>query len=211
MSSIQETVPEIKNTQLKSKKVLKRSVKPVEEVVVEDVLVVEEPVVEEAVVVVEASFNEEMDIFNHSLEQMSKSLKNLFIEGKRLRKKHDAELKSKKRRVKKSPSENSPPRKLTGFAAPCKISTDLHDFLEPYGVGRDDEISGTKVSSYVSKYIKEHVLANPEFPKEFLPNETLRRLLSESTTRRVPTDESSVFVYRTFGVQAYLRHHFNRQ
>ena len=66
-------------------------------------------------------------------------------------------------------------RKPSGFAVPCKISSELCKFMnKPDGY----EAARTEVTKYIIKYIQEKNLQNPENKREILPDNELKQLLN---------------------------------
>jgi upstream activation factor subunit UAF30 len=85
-----------------------------------------------------------------------------------------------------------------GFAKPCKIKTELCDFLAvPHG----SEMSRTDVTRGVNAYIKKHNLNKPENKRYIVPDDKLRSLLGVK-----PTEEVSYFQ-----LQRYLSPHFIKE
>lgn len=85
-----------------------------------------------------------------------------------------------------------------GFAKPCKIKTELCDFLAvPHG----SELSRTDVTRGVNAYIKKHNLNKPENKRFIVPDDKLRALLGVK-----PTEEVSYFQ-----LQRYLSPHFIKE
>ncbi len=97
-------------------------------------------------------------------------------------------LKSKKKRenAKKSPS---------GFAKPCKISSELCKFV---GVPEGTEKSRTDITRYINAYVKEKNLNNPENRREFFPDDKLRAILNVKEKEKVTY----------FILQRLIAHHF---
>ena len=85
-----------------------------------------------------------------------------------------------------------------GFAKPCKIKTELCDFLAvPHG----SEMSRTDVTRGVNAYIKKFNLNKPENKRFIVPDDKLRSLLGVK-----PTEEVSYFQ-----LQRYLSPHFIKE
>lgn len=194
-----------------SSKVARKS--KVVEVPVVEAPVVEEPVVEVPVVETPEesgpSFRERLDVLIKSRSESITSLKEEIVELKKLQKEHDLLIKlASKKKKKAAPNPDAPKRKLTGFAAPCKVSDDLHQFL---GTSQDTLVSGTSVSAFMHKYLKEHNLQNPEHTKEFVPDAALLKLLSPSDTPRNKEEPESPLVYFSFQIQRYIKQHYLRE
>lgn len=133
------------------------------------------------------------------------------IELKKLQKEFDIQLKLASKKKKKVVDPSAPPRKLTGFAAPCAISAELHEFLLPFGIANDELVSNTQVSKVFRDYFEANNLYNPDFSKEFIPDEKLLKILAPSTTHRVKSDPESPLVYVAFNIQQYIKQHFLRK
>jgi hypothetical protein len=185
-----------------------------------EVPVVEVPVVEEAPVVEESNTNTETEevTFKQRLETLIKwrhhsivECKAEIIELKKLQKEFDVQLKLASKKKKKVIDPLAPPRKLTGFAAPCKVSSELHEFLLPFGVAEDELVSNTSVSKVFRDYFEANNLYNPDHSKEFIPDEKLLKILAPSTTHRVKNDPESPLVYVAFNIQQYIKQHFLRK
>jgi hypothetical protein len=210
----------------KSKKTKEVSV-PVEEipVPVEEVtpVPVEEvtPVPVEEVTPVEETTPVEGDeepTFKQRLETLIKWRQHSIVECKaeitelkKLQKEFDVQLKLASKKKKKVVDPLAPPRKLTGFAAPCKVSEELHAFLLPFGIAEDELVSNTSVSKVFRDYFDTHKLHDPEHSKEFIPDAELKKILAPSTTHRVKDDPESPLVYIAFNIQQYIKHHFLRK
>ena len=163
---------------------------------------------------VSASSDEEISIRSR-LESIIKSnsdriseLKSQNSELKKLQKEHEVQLKSASKKKKKVVDPNAPKRKATGFAAKGKLSPELHEFLKQYDVADDELLSRIDVARYMSEYIKTHNLADPEHSKEFIPDASLKKLITPAESRRVKDDPNSPLVYKSFEIQKHLKQHF---
>lgn len=66
------------------------------------------------------------------------------------------------------------PRKKSGFALPVVISDDLCEFMN---LERGSKVARTQVTQYLSTYIKDNNLINPENKKIIIPDAKLTKLL----------------------------------
>jgi len=83
--------------------------------------------------------------------------------------------------------------------------------LSQFGVKKGDPIARTDVTKYITTYIKEKDLQNPEYRREILPDATLKKLFGEPLERKNPEDESSALVYTYLRLQKYLSPHFPKK
>ena len=163
---------------------------------------VEEPIVEatsEEPVVIEVSLSERIA---SALSFVSNSIKEL--------KTIETELKTIKSLYQKEYSkQNKKPRKkstsIHGFVKKVGISKALAKFLK---VPEDTLISRPEVTHLVSKYIKEHSLANPEKKSIFKTDSHLKKILGEP---RFLIDKNKPEIgegFSYFNLQLYMRDHF---
>lgn len=191
------------------------------EVVVEEQVIVETPVVEEPVVeaspVVEETL--EVDSMRQRFERLIKSKQELMNELKRevqelkkMQRDHEHALKeaSKRSRKKRVRDENST-RKPSGFASPVVVSDELYSFLESFGVKKGDPIARTDVTRYVTTYIKDNDLQNPENRREIVPDTILHKLFGPAMEPKDPNDATSPLVYTYLKLQRYLSQHFPKK
>ena len=68
------------------------------------------------------------------------------------------------------------PRKKSGFALPVSISDDLCEFME---LEKGSKVARTQVTQYLSTYIKDNNLINPENKKIIVPDAKLSKLLGD--------------------------------
>jgi upstream activation factor subunit UAF30 len=100
-----------------------------------------------------------------------------------------AEKKSKKMNAKKSKREPS------GFAKPAVISNELCDFLgKPYGT----EMARTEVTKYLTTYIKDNQLQQPEDKRKITPDKKLYNLL------KLKKEDQVTY----FNLQKWMKPHF---
>ena len=93
--------------------------------------------------------------------------------------------------IKKSKTKKRP----SGFAIPSKVSKELCHFM---GKEEESEIARTDVTKYISKYIKDKRLQNPENKRVILPDDKLKKLLS------ITIDDELTY----FNIQKYMNKHF---
>ena len=200
----------------------KTTPKPKEvEVVVEEPVIIETPAVEEPVVVETPVVEEttEVDSMKQRFERLIKTKQDLLIELKRevqelkkMQRDHELALKeaSKRSRKKRVRDENST-RKPSGFASPVVVSDELYSFLESFGVKKGDPIARTDVTRYVTTYIKDKDLQNPENRREIVPDTVLDRLFGPAMEHKDPNDATSPLVYTYLKLQRYLSQHFPKK
>lgn len=191
------------------------------EVVVEEPVIVETPVIEEPVVVETAVVEEttEVDSMKQRFERLIKTKQDLLIELKRevqelkkMQRDHEHAIKeaSKRSRKKRVRDENST-RKPSGFASPVVVSDELYSFLESFGIKKGDPIARTDVTRYVTTYIKDKDLQNPENRREIVPDTVLDRLFGPAMEHKDPNDATSPLVYTYLKLQRYLSQHFPKK
>ena len=101
---------------------------------------------------------------------------------------------ARKNKRRSKPAEGKPPRAPSGFAKPALISTQLCSFLnKPKGT----EMARTEVTKFLTTYIKEHNLQDPENKRRILPDKKLGKLLNAG---------SNEVTY--FNLQKYMKVHF---
>ena len=200
----------------------KTTPKPKEvEVVVEEPVIIETPAVEEPVVVETPVVEEttEVDSMKQRFERLIKTKQDLLIELKRevqelkkMQRDHEHAIKeaSKRSRKKRVRDENST-RKPSGFASPVVVSDELYSFLESFGVKKGDPIARTDVTRYVTTYIKDKDLQNPENRREIVPDTVLDRLFGPAMEHKDPNDATSPLVYTYLKLQRYLSQHFPKK
>jgi len=113
----------------------------------------------------------------------------------------DATKKADKRRGKKQPKldENGnvieAPKPVSGIVKPTDVSEEICQFMnQPKGT----KLARTQVTKFLTDYIKEHNLQNPENKREIKPDDKLKNLLKIT--------EGEVLTY--FNLQTKLKHHF---
>lgn len=184
--------------------------------------VVETPVVEptvEQTVEQTVEGTVEVDSMKQRFERLIKAKQDLMNELKKeiqelrkMQRDHEHALKdaSKKSRRKKVRDENSN-KKPSGFASPVIVSDELYAFLAPFGVNKGDPIARTDVTRYVTSYIKDKDLQNPEHRREIVPDAALKKLFGPAVEHKDPNDASSPLVYTYLKLQRYLSQHFPKK
>ena len=86
-------------------------------------------------------------------------------------------------------------RKPSGFAKPSLISDALCEFL---GKPKGTEMARTSVTSFITEYIKNNNLQNPENKKEIILDDKLSKLIT--------VDGDATLTY--FNIQKYMKHHY---
>ena len=131
-------------------------------------------------------------------KDLRKLLKDFDLEVKNLSKK--------KKRV------QDPNKKPSGLQKPVRISNELLAFLKKYsGVNSNDPIPRCDVVKYISSYIREHNLKNPELKREIQlnrdPNNELPKLFKPATYVDKNLEEKGAF-YCDISIQRDIAHHF---
>jgi|TARA_B000000441_G_scaffold129952_1_gene112377 chromatin remodeling complex protein RSC6 len=154
--------------------------------VVEEVKKVEPVVVEKSLGdTLISELGEKIVSVQGELKSMQQTLK-LLVKEYEKQKKVIAKVQKKRENAKKSPS---------GFAKPCKISSELCKFV---GVPEGTEKSRTDITRYINAYVKEKNLNNPENRREFFPDDKLRAILNVKEKEKVTY----------FILQRLIAHHF---
>lgn len=193
-----------KKTSKKSSKASKATPAPVKEP--EPAPVVETPVVDVPAQVSDTNDQNggEPDISQNfkdlldKLASQANAIKTLTSEVKRLEKRVTKEFKEASRKNKKGTTKKNtdkPKRAPSGFAKPSPISNELSSFL---GKSSGIEMARTEVTKYITQYIKDHGLQNPDNKRHILPDAKLKNLLN------VKDNEEVTY----FNLQKYMKHHF---
>lgn len=88
------------------------------------------------------------------------------------------------------------PRKKSGFALPVKISDELCEFM---GLEKGSKIARPQVTQYLTSYIQNNDVINPENKKIIIPDEKLKKLLG---------DDIKDIELTYFNIQTYMNKHF---
>lgn len=89
----------------------------------------------------------------------------------------------------------NPNRKPSGFAKPSLLSDELCKFV---GKPKGSLMARTEVTKFITGYIKDHNLQDPEFKRRILPDNKLNKLL------KVPKSQELTY----FNLQTYMKTHF---
>jgi upstream activation factor subunit UAF30 len=109
--------------------------------------------------------------------------------------KYIKEVSKKSRRRRAAPADGDKKRPPSGFAKPALISNELCSFLgKPSGT----EMARTEVTKFLTSYIKEHNLQDPENKRRINPDKKLAKLLNTSSKDEVTY----------FNLQKYMKVHF---
>ena len=118
----------------------------------------------------------------------------LMSELKELHKSTLKHLKAMSKKKKRTPSEKKN-RTPSGFAKPTKMSQELCKFLKkPEGT----EMARTEVTKYITQYVKDHDLQNPQNRREINCDKSLKALLN--------VEDGATVTY--FNLQKYMKVHF---
>ena len=101
----------------------------------------------------------------------------------------------KKSKRKRQTQPNGVKRAPSGFAKPSLISNELCQFL---GQPKGTEIARTEVTKFLTSYIKEHELQDPENRRRIKPDKKLQKLLNNAANDEVTY----------FNLQRYMKVHF---
>lgn len=147
------------------------------------------------------------------MEQLTLT-KNELVELKKMQKEFLLTVKNLTKKTKrKRPlfNEDGTPRKPSGFASPVVVSDLLYKFLEQFGVQKGQPIARTDVTRFVTQYIKDKNLQNPEHRREIVPDKALREIFGEPVEHKDPNDLSSPKVWTYLRMQKYLSSHFPKK
>ena len=141
------------------------------------------------------------------------ALKREMQDIRKMQRDHELAIKeaSKKSKRKKAVRDENNPRKPSGFASPVVVADELYTFLSKFGVTKGDPIARTDVTRYITSYIKEHDLQNPEHRREIIPDEDLKVLFGPAMEPKDANDPKSPLVYTYLKLQRYLSQHFPKK
>lgn len=103
-----------------------------------------------------------------------------------------------KKLIKQKKETDPAEKKVSGFAKPTNVSSELAAFL---GLEKDELIARTEVTKRINKYVKEHGLQDEANKRIILLNDELKKLVNP------PDDVQLTF----FNLQRYLKHHYTVQ
>ena len=189
----------------------------------------EAPVSTEASATVEATFTQRLESLITSRTEMINTLKREITELRKLQRDHNAMMKEVTKKVKKmkAPRDFSKPKRATGFAEPVLVSSELYSFLVKNKATMKDHtfvpsseaeeaawprlpvvagvpVARTDVTSFISKYIKDHNLQNPEMKREIIPDAALKKVFANP-------NEPTPSTYSYLQLQKYISHHFPKK
>jgi upstream activation factor subunit UAF30 len=166
----------------------------------------------ENVETLEVSLRQRFDALIKARQDQLLVLKQEIAELRKMQRDHEHALKDASKKSKKKKSrDDSTPRKPSGFASPVVVSDELYKFLEHFGVNNGDPIARMDVTRYLTTYIKEKDLQNPEHRREIIPDATLKKLFGEPMELKDPNDPNSVKVYTYLRIQKYISPHFPKK
>lgn len=159
------------------------------------------------------SMKQRFEALIKSKQNLMNDLKREIQDLRKMQRDHEHAVKeaSKRSKKKKSHSDDSTPRKPSGFASPVIVSDDLYNFLSQFGVKKNDPIARTDVTRHITSYIKEKDLQNPEHRREIIPDAALKKLFGPAIEPKDPNDANSPLVYTYLKLQRYLSPHFPKK
>lgn len=127
-----------------------------------------------------------------NLTNLSKSLKDAVAEAKVVKKDVVREGKKRDKTKKRKTLTDRPP---SGFAKPTKLTDELCEFM---GIEKGSLRARTEVTKFFCEYFKTNSLQDPNYKRNIIPNEPLKKIL-----RLKSGDEVSYF-----NLQKYLKIHY---
>jgi chromatin remodeling complex protein RSC6 len=88
------------------------------------------------------------------------------------------------------------PRKKSGFALPVTISDELCEFM---GIEKGSKVSRPQATQFLTNYIQNNNITNPEKKNIIIPDEKLTKLLG---------DDIKDFELTYFNIQTFMSKHF---
>ena len=139
-------------------------------------------------------YSEDFDKIFALLQGMKNTLSQVVSDTKKIQKSVQKDIKSAERKQQRAGSKKGK-REPSGFAKPAVISNELCDFLgKPYGT----EMARTEVTKYLTAYIKDHNLQQPEDKRRINPDKKLLKLL------KLNKDDQVTY----FNLQKWMKPHF---
>ena len=139
-------------------------------------------------------YSEDFDKIFTQLQGMKNSISQIISDTKKIQKAVQKDIKSAERKQQRAGSKKGK-REPSGFAKPAVISNELCDFLgKPYGT----EMARTEVTKYLTAYIKDHNLQQPEDKRRINPDKKLLKLL------KLSKDDQVTY----FNLQKWMKPHF---
>ena len=183
----------------------------------------------EAVTETVLSFKQRLETLITSRTELMVTLKREIQELRKLQRDHDAMIKESSKKVKKTkaPRDFTKAKRATGFAEPVLVSAELYSFLVKNKATMKDHtfipsseeqeaawprlpvvngvpVARTDVTSFISKYIKDHNLQNPEMKREIIPDASLKKVFANP-------NEPTPVTYNYLQLQKYISHHFPKK
>lgn len=93
-----------------------------------------------------------------------------------------------------------------GINRQVSVSPDLADFL---AIKRCEKVSRPSVASFISKYVKQNNLVNPDDGRIFKADNKLKKILGEPRYLIKPKNPELGMGYSYLNLQSYLSPHFN--
>jgi chromatin remodeling complex protein RSC6 len=90
------------------------------------------------------------------------------------------------------------PRKKSGFALPVTISDELCEFM---GIEKGSKVSRPQATQFLTNYIQNNNVTNPEKKNIIIPDEKLTKLLG---------DDIKDFELNYFNIQTFMTKHFSK-
>jgi len=144
-----------------------------------------------------------------TVENLLKELKNVKAELKTLLGVYNKEVKENKSKSKKKKNKNTSKEHVPhGFTKPVSISPELASFLK---VEKDALVSRPSVTSFISKYVKEHKLADEKDGSIFKADKNLKKILGEPRFLAKPKKPELGNGYSYQSLQTYLSPHFQKK
>jgi len=161
----------------------------------------------------EESMKQRFEKLIKSRQSQIDALKREMQDIRKMQRDHELAIKeaSKKSKKKKTVRDENNPRKPSGFASPVVVSDELYAFLSKFGVTKGDPVARTDVTRYITSYIKEHDLQNPEHRREIVPDADLGKLFGPAMEPKDANDPKSPLVYTYLKLQRYLSQHFPKK
>ena len=139
-------------------------------------------------------YSEEFDKIFAQLQGMKTIISQVITDTKKIQKNVQKDIKSAERKQQRAGSKKGK-REPSGFAKPAVISNELCDFLgKPYGT----EMARTEVTKYLTAYIKDHNLQQPQDKRRINPDKKLLKLL------KLSKDDQVTY----FNLQKWMKPHF---
>ena len=170
---------------------------------------VPEPIVER--VTEKVSMKQRFESLIKSRQEQTLQLKREIQELRKMQRDHELEIKEASKKRRKSKRDNTTPRKPSGFASPVVVSDTLYNFLDKFGVKKTDLVARTDVTKYITTYIRDNNLQNPEHRREIIPDAELLKVFGPPIELKDETDPTSPKVYTYLRLQKYLSQHFPKK